>query len=143
MKKMGLIIGLALATASAAQASSIQLASIDTNNCSAALSEVRLLNGNGVTVVAGCEAGSFQGHNGQVYSQRLNTTVVVPYDVTPGMTIQLASIDTNNCAAAQSEINLLNSAQVAVSTYCEDGQFQGGNGQIYSQRLNTSIKVNN
>lgn len=146
MKKVSFILASVfsamMVSAVAAQAGEVQLQPIDTNNCPAALSEIRLLNGNGVSVIPSCEYGTFTGHNGQVYNSRLNTLVQVPYDVHPGMTIQLASIDTHNCAYAVSEIKLLSSAQVTVVPTCEAGSFAGHNGEQYEFRVNTAITLN-
>lgn len=142
MKKSLIALVVILGVVSIARADEIQLAGIDTDNCAAAQSEIRLLNGNGVTVSAVCQEGSFVANNGRVYSERLETSVIVPYSVSPGQSITLASIDTNNCSAAQSEVKLLNSAQFSVISECEAGSFAGKNGQVYAYRLNTAVNIN-
>ena len=143
MKKIGLVLGSVLfLNISAAQANEIQLARIDTNDCTAEQNEIQLLNGPNASIYTYCESGTFYGKNGRVYPFRLSTTVGVPYVVAPGMSIQLASIDTHNCSLDQSEVNLLNSAKVKVTTSCETGSFVGQNGQVYAERLNTYITIN-
>jgi hypothetical protein len=142
MKKFGMLLVLALTFgASAAKADVIQLAHIFTNNCAAAQSEVRLLNGRNAGVDAYCEYGGFYAPNGLYYSYRLTTSISVPYAVYPGMAIELNRIDTNNCAAAESEIRLLDSVDARVETVCEYGAFVGSNGRVYSARLHTTVIV--
>jgi hypothetical protein len=148
MKKIGLGMGLVLASiltagASAAQASEIQLGRIDTNNCAAAESEVNLLNSSDIRVDTYCEAGNFAGKNGRVYRYRLHTTADVPFRVYQNDRIQLGNIDTNNCEAARSEIALLKSPAVAVSAVCEAGYFAGRNGRVYNYRLHTTLTIRN
>lgn len=145
MKKMGLVLGLVLAAtamnANTAKADSIVLGNIDTNNCSRAESEVRLLNSRATQVNTYCQVGAFEGKNGAVYRYRLRSAVDVARDVRVGDRIQFGNIDTDNCQAARSEILLLKSPAIAVNAVCEAGTFRGKNGRFYSYRLHTTITV--
>jgi hypothetical protein len=55
--------------------------------------------------------------------------------------VVLGNIDTNNCARAQSEVDLLNSRAVRVQTACQAGAFAGKNGEVYRYRLRTAAEV--
>jgi hypothetical protein len=147
MKKNQAVAALLLALGSifgisTAHADTIRLGAIYTAHCYADQSEVQLLSSFNTQVRAYCEAGGYIAPNGVYYPYKMTTTVHVPYVVTPGTQIRLASIDTNRCDRAQSLVALLNSPEVTVDTGCEAGTFLGHNGHYYSFRLNTLITVN-
>jgi len=136
---------LALSMAAAAQADSVTLGNIDTNDCGRAQNEISLLSNAQVQVAAACsEAGSFVSNSGETYQYRLYTTVTVAGSLASGSVIQLANIDTNNPAYAQSEVQLLNSATsqgVVQSTLLGPGSFPANNGQVYTYRITTTVTV--
>lgn len=147
MKKMILafISLLALGMTAAAQADSIQLGFIDTNDCARAQNEISLLNSAAVQVAAVCSdyaQGAYVSNNGQAYDYRLYTTVTIAGTIASGTVIQLAHIDTNNPAFAQSEVALLNSSAAQVDVQVQGpGSFAANNGQVYAYRLYTTVTV--
>jgi hypothetical protein len=149
MKKMILAFAslLALAMVAAAQADSVQLGFIDTNDCGRAQSEISLLSKAAVQVDASCstyQPGAFVSNSGEAYDYRLYTTVTVAGTLASGSVIQLANIDTNNPAYAQSEVQLLNSdtAQAVVTaTLLGPSSFPANNGQVYAYRITTTVTV--
>jgi hypothetical protein len=135
----------ALGMAAAAQADSIQLGFINTNdtNCGKAQSEISILNSPTAQVSAVCSdyvQGGYASDNGQTYDYRLTTTVTIAGTIASGTVIQMGHIDTDNPAYAQSEIQLLNSkdAQVDV-TVAGPGSYPATNGRVYAYRLTTTV----
>jgi hypothetical protein len=147
MKKMTLAFAslLVLSMAAAAQADTINLGNIDTNDCTRAQSEVSLLSKAQVQVSATCsEAGSFVSNSGETYQYRLYTTLTIDGALASGTVVQLANIDTNNPAFAQSEVQLLNSDTsqgVVQSTLLGPGSYPANNGQVYTYRITTTVTV--
>jgi hypothetical protein len=140
---LGILATLALGTSMANADVTVQLANIDTNSPNFAQKEVSLLNGTAAYVDAQVEGpAQYSSNNGNVYSYRVYTSVTVSGDVAPGSQVKLAFIDTNDCARAQSEINLLNSAAVPISTEClGPGSYASNNGRTYAYRLVTYLTI--
>jgi hypothetical protein len=60
-------------------------------------------------------------------------------------TFKLDDIYTNNCEAAQTKVNLLNSSYAAVTTVCEpyaQGGYTAQNGKTYDYELHTTVTLN-
>ncbi len=139
------ILSIVLSAATFAKADQLQLNYIDTNNCTRAQNEVRLLRSFGVAVYADCSDYYYRGYGsdqGGWYDYRLTTVIDVAGPIYAGVPVRMNDIDTNDCTFAQHEISLLNSRNVRVDAVCSPYIYEGypsSNGRFYNYRLYTTI----
>lgn len=147
MKKVSLVFASLFAVMASAQASTVSLNYVDTNDCARSQKLFSMLNKADAQVTATCSdylQGGYSSDNGRAYDYRLYTTVTTDAPIVANQTIQLNFINANECEGIQKQVSLLNSSQVKVTAECSPYVFQGyraNNGKLYNYRLYTSITV--
>lgn len=128
-----------------AHAQVFTLAPVNNNNCTPVRNEILLLNTSGAPVQAICSdriPGGFPANNGKLYDYRLMVSVHVPTGLSPGASIQLGDIFTNDCNRARALISMLSTPEVLIQPVCSSyipGGYLSSTGRTYDYKLSTFL----